>query len=57
MIIDSKNAIHAPKPEQIKNIFEMSRKIAEKSKDENQWYENINHLALNWLKTKEINEL
>lgn len=49
MVEQSYRAGYVPNPQQVKSIFEYSLEQAEKSVDENEWYEKIKQKALNWL--------
>jgi hypothetical protein len=49
MVEDSYKATYTPQPQQIKNFFEYSNKIAITSIDEKTWYREITNKALNWL--------
>lgn len=49
MLEQSYRADYVPDSKQIKEIFQYSMELAEKSVDENEWYEKIREKALNWL--------
>jgi hypothetical protein len=49
MVEDSYKAGYIPKPNQVKRFFEHSRKLAETSNSETEWYDNVTKSALNWL--------
>jgi hypothetical protein len=49
MIEDSYKADYVPEPKHVKRFFENSRKIAENSNSETEWYDGVIKSALNWL--------
>lgn len=49
MIEDSFKANYTPTPQNVKNLFLESQKIAEIATDEKEWFEKITNKALNWL--------
>jgi AlwI restriction endonuclease len=49
MVGDSYNTSYVPEPSHIKNLFEKSIEIANKSNSEQEWYDEIQKVALNWL--------
>lgn len=51
MVDDSCRASYVPKPVQVKQLFEYSEAIAPECTSETEWYEKIQHKAMNWLET------
>ena len=49
MLEQSYRADYVPDSIQIKEIFQYSMELADKSVDENEWYEKLKEKALNWL--------
>ncbi len=49
MVEQSYRADYVPDSEKIRGIFQYSLELAEKSVDENEWYEKVKEKALNWL--------
>lgn len=49
MIEDSYKANYIPTPSNIRNFFEYSTKVANETKDEKEWYKQIEHIASQWL--------
>lgn len=50
MLEDSYKAKYTPNSYQVRCFLERSNELAETSKDENQWFEEINKSAVNWLR-------
>lgn len=50
MVEDSRNASYVPEPKHIRRFFERSNEIADSTKTELEWYNEITQEALNWLK-------
>lgn len=50
MVQDSHKAEYVPRPDQVKYLFESSENIVKHCDSETDWYEQINNVALNWLK-------
>lgn len=49
MLEDSYKADYTPNPQQVRQLFEYSKKLAKNSENETIWYEQITAKALNWL--------
>ncbi len=49
MIEDSYKASYVPEPRHVQDFFEYSNELANKTKNEKEWYKGITEKALNWL--------
>lgn len=49
MVEQSHNASYMPNPEQVRKLCEYSMEVAQKAKDEQEWYSSVKNMALNWL--------
>ncbi|MDD4217224.1 MAG: AlwI family type II restriction endonuclease [Bacteroidales bacterium] len=49
MLEDSYKASYVPEPSHVQNFFEYSKNLANKTKNEKEWYKGITQKALNWL--------
>ena len=50
MLEDSYKVNYIPNPHQVRRLLDYSMELVESCRDENQWFEEINKSAVNWLR-------